>query len=178
MRSIAAAIASTSPAGTRRPFSPSTTTSGIPPTAVAITGVPTASASSSVCGRFSQADVSSADVDGAEERDDVVARARRRGTARGRAMPSAAACRSSAGPLGPVPEDEELDVVDPRDGLERVAERLLRGEPPRRAEREPSDAERGARLLARRQRRQLGRRIRDDGDPVGVSPQPSAISRR
>ena len=59
-RSIAPAIASTSPAGTRSPFSPSCTTSGMPPTAVAITGVPTASASSSVCGRFSHADVSNA----------------------------------------------------------------------------------------------------------------------
>ena len=57
---IAAASASTSPGGTSRPFSPSSTTSGIPPTDVAITGVPAASASSRVCGRFSHADVRSA----------------------------------------------------------------------------------------------------------------------
>ena len=48
-----------SPAGTTRPFTPSRTTSATPPTAVAITGVPTASASTTVCGKFSQEDVSS-----------------------------------------------------------------------------------------------------------------------
>ena len=41
--------------GTSRPFSSSCTTSGTPPTAVATTGVPTASASTAACGRFSQA---------------------------------------------------------------------------------------------------------------------------
>ncbi len=47
------------PTGTSRPFSPSRTSSGTPPTAVAITGVPTARASTTVCGKFSQDEVRS-----------------------------------------------------------------------------------------------------------------------
>ena len=81
------------------------------------------------------------------------------------AMPSAAACRSRVAPLRSVAQDEQLDAVDPRDGLERVAERLLGGEAPCRAQCEPVDAERRPRLLARRQRRERGRRIRDDRHP-------------
>src|SRR5581483_92023 len=55
-RRTAPASASTSPAETSRPFSPSRTISPTPPTAVAITGVPAASASTTVCGKFSQLD--------------------------------------------------------------------------------------------------------------------------
>ena len=54
MRCSAAASAATSPGGTSRPFSSSWITSGTPPTAVATTGAPTASASTAACGRFSQ----------------------------------------------------------------------------------------------------------------------------
>ena len=57
-RSIAAARASTSPTGTRRPLTPSTTTSATPPTSVEITGVPTARDSTTLCGKFSQLDES------------------------------------------------------------------------------------------------------------------------
>ena len=57
-RAIAAASASTSPGGTSRPFSPSVTISGTPPTRVAITGVPSASDSTTPCGKFSQAELS------------------------------------------------------------------------------------------------------------------------
>src|SRR5262249_41776027 len=49
-REIAAARAAASPGGTRSPFSSFATTSGTPPTAVAITGQPTASASRRVGG--------------------------------------------------------------------------------------------------------------------------------
>ena len=63
----------TSPAGTRSPFSPSCTTSGTPPTAVAITGVPTASASSERVREVLPRRREQRGVDGAEE-----ARARRR----------------------------------------------------------------------------------------------------
>src|SRR5581483_9010721 len=58
-RRIASASAAASPTGTSSPFSPSRTTSATPPVAVAITGVPTASASTTVCGKFSQLDESS-----------------------------------------------------------------------------------------------------------------------
>ena len=52
--------ASRSPGSTSRPFSPSTTTSATPPVRVAITGVPTASASTTECGKFSHTEESSA----------------------------------------------------------------------------------------------------------------------
>ena len=44
------------PAATSRPFTPSWTTSATPPASIASTGVPTASASTTVCGKFSQLD--------------------------------------------------------------------------------------------------------------------------
>ena len=50
--------------------------------------------------------------------------------------------------LGSVAEDEQLDARDPRDGVERVAERLLRRQPPGGAEREAADPERRPRLLS------------------------------
>src|SRR5581483_7315858 len=55
-RRTAAASASASPAGTRRPATPSSTISRTPPVSVATTGVPTASASTRTCGKFSQLD--------------------------------------------------------------------------------------------------------------------------
>ena len=54
IRPIAAASSSGRPGATSRPFSPSRTTSGTPPTAVETTGTPTDSASTAECGRFSQ----------------------------------------------------------------------------------------------------------------------------
>ncbi len=85
-------------------------------------------------------------VDGPEEREDVVARA---GAEKTHAIrdPEPGRVTLERVALGAVAEDEELDVGDAREGFERVAERLLRGEPSRGAEREPSNPERGARLL-------------------------------
>ena len=99
---MAEAIAAMSRGGTSRPFSPSRTTSGIPPTAVAITGVPVASASSSVCGRFSQADVRSA---ASTARNSAITSSRvpapRKRTRS--ASPSSPARRSSSARSGPSP---------------------------------------------------------------------------
>src|SRR5262249_54299860 len=58
-RTIAAASASTSLGGTSKPLTPSSTTSATPPTRVPITGVPTASDSTTVWGKFSHFDDSS-----------------------------------------------------------------------------------------------------------------------
>ena len=118
--------------GTSRPFSPSRTTSGTPPTAVAITGVPTASASSTRVrevlprrreqrrvGGAEELDTSSR-VPGAEEAHAVaeaeLAAARARALrARGRRRARAATRRRTRA-----------------SGRERVAERLLRRQPARR----------------------------------------------
>ena len=90
------------PAGTSRPFSSSWTTSGTPPTAVATTGVPTASASTTLCGRFSQAEVESA---ASAARYSVRTSSRERGPEKRTrsAIPSAEACRSSDCRSGPSP---------------------------------------------------------------------------
>ena len=118
-----------------------------------------------------------ADVDGAEERDDVVARP---GAEESHAVRDAERRRLplEAAPLRPVAHDEELDAVDPRDGLERVAERLLGREAPavpsakpwtpsaaRASSRDGSGGSSGA---------GFGTTVTRDG----VSPQPRAISRR
>jgi hypothetical protein len=52
--STAAATAAGSPDGTIRPETPSSTSSGIPPTAVVTTGTPAASASTSATGSASE----------------------------------------------------------------------------------------------------------------------------
>ena len=95
IRPIAAASSSGRPGGTSRPFSPSCTTSGTPPTAVETTGTPTDSASTAECGRFSQSLESSAASAPATRAQRLVARQRaaerdpvagaRGGHARGRA---------------------------------------------------------------------------------------------
>ncbi len=64
--------APTSPGSTRKPSSPSWTTSGTPPTRVATTGQPLASASIAVTGVPSFAEGSTNDVEGGEERADVL----------------------------------------------------------------------------------------------------------
>ena len=63
---------STSPGSTRKPSSPSRTTSGTPPTRVATTGQPLASASIAVTGVPSFAEGRTNDVEGGEERADVL----------------------------------------------------------------------------------------------------------
>ena len=89
---MAAARAPASPGATSNPFSPSCTTSGTPPTLVAMTGVPTASDSTTACGKFSQVE-EKARVGRTEEAEHVVARSgraalARRAVARRRGAPS------------------------------------------------------------------------------------------
>ena len=119
---------------TRSPFSPSRTTSGTPPTAVAITGVPTARASSTVCGRFSQAELSTAAS---------AARKSRSTPSRGTDSEEPSAPVDSElvraplqlYPLRPVSDDEEIDVGDRGERFERDlrAPSAVRGARRRRA---------------------------------------------
>ena len=176
---MAAAIASTSPGGTSRPFSPSSTTSGIPPTLVAITGVPAASASSSVCGRFSHADVTSAASAARKSAIDVVARAR---PEEAHALRDAEGCSTSLEPCR-APGRRRGRAADTSgtraSAASALAERLLRREATGRAEHPPVDPERRTRLVPRRA--VAGPRGAGFGTrptPVGSSPQPSAIARR
>ena len=154
-RSIARAIASTSCAGTSSPFTPSRTTSGMPPTAVAITGVPDGQRLEQRMRQVLPRRGQQHRVDGSEEGDDVLARPWPE-----KPDPSAdAKLRCAAlepGPLGALTEHEQLDVRNARDGGERVVQRLLRRQPPGGAERGAADPEGRARALARWQRRQVG----------------------
>ena len=102
--------------------------SGTPPTAVAITGVPTARASTTVCGKFSQLELSTA----------ASAPAKRRSTS-ARSPPPRNRTRSPSPKsrglglepfaFGPVSEKREGHGRNRGDSLEQNPEVLLRGEP-------------------------------------------------
>ncbi len=178
-RSIAEAIAATSRGGTSRPFSPSRTISGIPPTAVAITGVPAASASSSVCGRFSQAEVRSAT---STARKSAIT-SRRVPAPRKRTRsdtPSSAARRSSVARSGPSPRTSSSTPGTRARASSVSSSAFCAVSRPGGAEREALDAERGARLApasgatGTARAPGSGRRL----TRAASRPQPSAIARR
>ena len=125
--------------GTSRPFSPSCTTSGTPPTAVAITGVPTASASSTVCGRFSHRRREQGCIGGGEESHHVVARP-------GAEKPHAAVEPALDGPaletaaVRAVAEHEQRHARHLAQSVERQVEGLLDGEPAGEGQHDAVDA--------------------------------------
>ncbi len=155
------ASAAGSPGGTSRPFSPSLTISGTPPTAVAITGVPTASASTTVCGKFSHADERIA-ASAVRKSASTSSRPSAPRNSTRSASPSAAARDSSAARSSPSPASRSVTPVAGRDRLERDAEVLLRRQPARERERRagaPSSGQRAAADGRRvRQHRDAGRR--------------------
>ena len=118
---------------TSSPFSPSRTTSGTPPTAVAITGHPTASASTTVCGKFSHAD-GRTEASAARKSRSTVSRGTLAEEAHASVEPELADWRSSAPPLGPVARDRERHAVRLHERLEQDADGLLRAEPAREHE--------------------------------------------
>ena len=122
------------------------TISGTPPTEVAIAGVPTASASTSVCGKFSQAEESSAASARAEQREHLVARERAEEPSPP-VQPEFVRPSFERRPLVSVAGEREVDLRHLRHRLERDAERLRRGH---------SSREREQRPLGRLARRQVG----------------------
>ena len=165
-REIAAASAVGSPGGTRSPFSPSFTTSGTPPTAVAMTGHPTASASTTVCGKFSHAD-------GTRTR-------RRRGTAaapaRGTAVTNDTRVSSPSsrptlerGTLGPSPATTSVAPGPRTSALKQARRAPSAPEATGEDECAPRIRARGE-LVARRHRRNLGGRIGQNRDATRIEP--------
>ena len=138
-----------SPTGTSKPFSPSCTTSATPPAAVAITGVPTASASTTVCGKFSQLEESTA-ASAAANSSSTVRAAGRRAAARATSPRSATSRSTRAAAPRPSPAIDELHVLARRHGAEQHVERLLGGQPPGERERRTVEPELQPQLLARR----------------------------
>ena len=126
------------PAGTSSPFSPSFTTSATPPTPSRSPGVPTASDSTTVCGKFSHVD---------ESRLASAARKSRSTSSRGKRAEEADASpsrsRSISARSGPSPATTESDAGHPRHGLDADLERLLAADPPGERERRALDAEGG-----------------------------------
>ena len=138
--------AAVSPAGTSRPFTPSWTTSETPPASIASTGVPTASASTTVCGKFSQLD--DRIVASAAWKSSMIALARLCADERHAVADSQlAGSRLERFALGALAGDHELHSARACDRLERAAERLLRRQTPGEGERRAVQAESSAKLF-------------------------------
>ena len=133
---IATPSATLSFGGTSRPFSPSRTTSGTPPTAVAITGHPTASASTTVCGKFSQAD-GRTEASAARKSRSTVSRGTLPGSGlahRGRASWTAARAHAARARR----RREQVHAVRPDERVEEHADGLLRASRPAKTRASPS----------------------------------------
>jgi hypothetical protein len=141
-----------------------------------MTGVPTASDSTTVCGKFSHAEESRL-ASARGELEHLLTRQR----AEEANTPLQAEVRGAPLhllALGAVAADEERDAGHLMHGLEPDLERLLATDPPGEGEERPVDADGLPRLFVRRQLRQVRRRVGDDEHGSRGTPQETAISAR
>ena len=149
------------PGATSRPFSPSRTTSGTPPTAVETTGTPTDSASTAECGRFSQSLESSAASAPATMRSASSRDSAPRNEIRSPA-PESAAAPVEARALGAVADEDKPRLGHAGDRVDRGRRAPSAASAGRRRRTSPAPAARALDLARRR------RRVRQHVQPVAA----------